>query len=95
MWSTVHAHKAAGQTNARPTSGSSACTGPVWFPILNAVLLWAAELIKAHGAARVKGAVTRPELAALHSLVAGLAADNAMAVTVAVEDALADAGMAI
>jgi hypothetical protein len=37
----------------------------------------------------------RPELAALHSLVAGLAADNAMAVTVAVEDALADAGMTI
>jgi hypothetical protein len=54
-----------------------------------------AELVKAHGAARVKGAVTRPELAALQSLVAGLAADNAMAVTVAVEDALSDAGMSI
>lgn len=77
-------------------SSSSGCRG-CEFPrhMLTNDLPRAAELIKAHGAARVKGAVTRPELAALHSLVAGLAADNGMAVTVAVEDALADEGMAI
>lgn len=54
-----------------------------------------AELVVVHRTARVEGSVTRPELAALQHLIAGLAADNAMAITVAVEDALVDAGLMI
>lgn len=53
------------------------------------------ELARAHRAAREEGGVPRPELAALQRLIAGLGADNAMAITVAVEDALADAGLAV
>lgn len=54
-----------------------------------------AELCAAHRAAREEGSAPRAELAALQELIAGLGADNGLAITVAVEDALADAGLKI